>query len=396
MKRNIIHVNTDDFYASVLRIRDPALSGRPVIVTDLSPRSTVQSASYEARAEGVSRGMIVSRARRLCPSGDFVPPDWRLFRRVSGAVFSMLSGYTPLLEPVSLDECFMDYTGCGRIFGNVLDTASEIKKSVQRQTGINLSLGVASNKLVSHVASRKAKRSSLVDVSSGCEKDFMAPVAIGRFPPVERRRSAGLLRELGISRVGDILMFPEEVFLHCFGPWGRRLYRGALGEDSTPVCSSGPEEEVLAAEKVLGTDSVDASFLEAVLYILSQELAEKLRDRRLAAGAVSVEIGYTDRKTVSRRIAVERASDEEEIFSAAERVFSGLFTRRVRVRRMRVQAGRLSGRPSQLPLIADHHTAEKLRRRKLHGILSGLRKKFPPGVAPVFGKALPALERGRE
>ncbi|MFO7914580.1 MAG: DNA polymerase IV [Candidatus Krumholzibacteriales bacterium] len=394
MKRDIVHVNTDDFYASVLRIRDPALSGRPVIVAGPSSRSTVQSASYEARAEGVARGMIVSRARRLCPGGEFVPPDWRLFRRVSRTVFSMLAGYTPLLEPVSLDEWFIDYTGCGRIFGSVLDAASGIKRAVNDQTGLNVSLGVASNKLVSHVASRKAKRSSLVDVSSGCERDFLAPVPIGRFPPVGFK-SAPLLIELGISRVGDIAAFPEEVFLHCFGQWGRRLYRGALGEDPSPVRSAGPEREVIAAERELGSDSVDAALLEAVLYTLSERLAEKLSERRMAAGEISLEIGYTDGKTAVRKAASGPVSDQGEVFSRAEKLFSSLFTRRVRVRRLRLEGGKLAPEPRQLTLLEDRRLRTKLRKRRLYRTLSGLRKKFPPGVAPAFGKALPAVRGQR-
>jgi DNA polymerase-4 len=337
--------------------------------------------------------MIASRARKLCPAGEFVPPDWRLFRRVSGMIFSMLAGYTPVLEPVSLDEYFIDYTGCGRVFGNVLDVASQIKRSIRRQTGLNISLGVASSKLVSHVASRRAKRSSLVDVSSGCERDFVAPVPIGQFPPVGVK-SARLLSDLGISRVGDILTFPEEVFIHCFGRWGRLLYLGARGQDPSPVRSAGPKRELPAAERVFSTDSVDVSFLEAVLYTLSEKLAGKLRESRKEAGEISVEIEYTDGKIAVRKATTGPAvSDEGQIFSSAEGAFRTLFTRRVRIRRLRLEAGRLVHEPQQLPLIEDDNLREKRRQRRLFTALEGLRKKFPPGVAPSFGKALPAVER---
>jgi DNA polymerase-4 len=338
--------------------------------------------------------MILSRARKLCPRGEFVPPDWRLFRRVSGTIFSMLSRYTPVLEPVSLDECFLDYTGCGRVFGNVLDIASDIKRSVQEQTGLNVSLGVASNKLVSHVASRRAKRSNLVDVSRGCEKDFVAPVPVGRFPPAEGK-PARLLGELGISRVGDILAFPEEVFLHCFGRWGERLYRGALGEDPSPVRSAGPERETLSVERALPVDSEDISFLEAVLYTLAEELAEELRERRLAAGRVVVEVRYTDGKSVVGTTRCGEGSCEGSIFASAEKAFRALFTRRVRIRLMRLRGERLFPEPRQLPLLEDSGWRKKRRKRRLYETLAGLRKKFPAGVAPAFGRALPAVRGER-
>lgn len=394
MSRDIVHVNTDDFYASVLRLRDPRLTGRPVVVAGLSPRSTVQSASYEAREEGVRRGMISSRARKLCPGGEFVPPDWRLFRRVAGTIFSVLDGYTPLLEPVSLDEYFIDYTGCKRIFGNVLDAACDIRRSVRDRTGLDLSLGVAANKLVSHVASRRAKCAGLVDVSPGCEKDFLSHLPVSRFPPVGSD-SAGLLYDLGISRVGDILKFPEEVFLHCFGRWGRRLYRGALGEDDSPVRRSGPEKESIPAEEVFATDRMEAGFLDAVLYTLAGELARKLRERGMAAAEVAVEIGYTDGRNAARKTSLEPASAEGAIFRAAEALFSAMFTRRVRVRRLRLEAGRLSPEPRQLSLITDGRFSGKLRRRRLYRALDSLSERFPSGVAPVFGRALPAVRERR-
>ena len=130
MERRILHINTDDFYASVCRLRDPALRGRAVVVAGPPPRGMVVSASYEARGEGVERGMTVSSARRLCSGGAFVPPDWRLFRRASRAVFGVLGRYSPLVEQASLDEGYIDYTGCGRLFGHVLDAGTRIKSEI--------------------------------------------------------------------------------------------------------------------------------------------------------------------------------------------------------------------------------------------------------------------------
>ena len=162
MNREILHINTDDFYASALRLRDPALRTKAVVVSGPAPRGMVMSASYEARGDGVRRGMTVSSAMRLCPGGVFVPPDWDLFRSVSGSIFSIVRRYSPVVESGSLDEGYVDYTGCDRLFGRAMDAGRAIKRDVRAETGLEVSLGVASSKLVSHVASREAKRAHMV------------------------------------------------------------------------------------------------------------------------------------------------------------------------------------------------------------------------------------------
>ena len=293
MQREILHINTDDFYASLLRLRDPSLRARAVIVAGPPPRGMVLSASYEARGEGVSRGMTVSAARRLCARGAFLPPDWELFRRASGAIFGVLRRYSPLVEPAALDEGYIDYTGCRRLFGHALDTGSAIKTEIARETGLAVSVGVASNKLVSHVASRTAKRAYIVDVYAGYERSFLAPIPIGRVPLVDRGRAA-LLAELGIARVGDVLLFTEEIFAHCFGPWGERLYRGAAGEDDTPVRSRPAPEERMRTEEVLEPDRVSRQRLEASLYRLAEGTGERLRSERLLARSLVLELRYAD------------------------------------------------------------------------------------------------------
>ncbi len=392
MRREIVHVNTDDFYASVLRLRDSNLYGRPVVVSGPPPRGVVHSASYEARGDGVKRGMTVSRARKLCPRGKFLPPDWRLFRRVSGELIETLRGYSPVLETASLDECYLDYTGCSRLMGDVLDAAVEIKADVKDRTGLQVSLGVASSRLVSHVASREAKRAHLVDVSHGCERNFLAPLPVRRFPLVGEK-DAQLLIELGIYRVGDILRFPQEIFSWCFGCWGGRLYRGAMGEDDSPVRPAPKREKSFAAGRELDPDRVNIAFLEAVIYSLCERLGEDLRRDRAAAGSLRMELTYTDGKAVSKAARLDGVSDDEALFAEAQDLMKALFRRRVRIRRICLEAGRISRRPRQLALFSSGGGGDEESRRRLRLALDDLRGKFPPGVAPAFGKALAAVER---
>jgi DNA polymerase-4 len=391
MEREILHVNTDDFYASLLRLRDPTLRGRPVVVAGPAPRAMVFSASYEARGDGVRRGMTVSAARRLSASGVFCPPDWGLFRKASGTVFGVLRRFSPLVERSGLDEGYLDYTGCDRLFGHVLDAGIRIKEEILRETGLQVSLGVASSKLVSHVASRSAKRAHLVDVYHGYERSFLAPVRIERFPPVGERHAA-VLRELGIARVGDVLMFPEEIFATCFGSWGRRLYRGAMGEDAAAVRPHPAPDERFTVEEVLEPDRVRRELLESVLYRLAERLGERLRAERSRAGSVALEIRHADGiRAVGAARPGEPTSDDLLLFEAARGTLARIFTRRVRVRRVVLSARRLEPEPVQLELFGDHGAARAERMERLYGALDRLRSTFPAGVAPAFGRAISGL-----
>ncbi len=405
MEREILHVNTDDFYASVLRLRDPALRTRAVVVVGASPRGMVFSASYEARQDGVTRGMTASAARRLCGRATFLPPDWGLFRRASSAIFGVLRRYSPVVESASLDEAYVDYTGCGRLFGPAIDAGRRIKDEIARDTGLVVSLGVASNKLVSHVASRSAKCANLVDVYAGYERSFVAPVPVARFPLVGEKRSP-VLQELGVARVGDVLLFTEEIFAHCFGSWGRRLYRGALGEDTAPVRTRPGVDERFTVEEILEPDRVDRRFLEGALYRLAERLGGKLRAERSLAGAVGLEVRYADGLAVKGMGTPGAASaggdagaapdapeasvaDDRAIYEAARGIFARVYARRVRVRSLVLSAGRITPAPLQLELFAGEREAAAERRGRLYAALDRLRAAHPGRAAPAFGRALP-------
>jgi DNA polymerase-4 len=410
VEREILHVNTDDFYASVLRLRDPALRGRAVVVAGATPRGMVFSASYEARQDGVSRGMTASAARRLSARATFLAPEWGLFRRASSAIFAVLRRYSPVVESASLDEGYVDYSGCGRLFGPALDAGRKIKDEIARETGLAVSLGVASNKLVSHVASCTAKCANLVDVYLGYERSFVAPVPIHRFPLVGYKR-APVLCELGVARVGDVLLFSEEIFAFCFGSWGRRLYRGALGEDTAPVRTLAGIDERFTVEEILEPDRVEYRFLEGVLYRLAERLGEKLRAERSLAGAVGLEIRYADGMAAkgtgrpgSPAVGGVRESeapdtldgpgapisDDLSIYEAAREIFARAYTRRVRVRSLVLSAGRIEPVPLQLELFAGERAAAAERRGKLCAALDRLRATYPGRAAPAFGRALAA------
>jgi len=390
MNREILHINTDDFYASALRLRDPALRAKAVVVSGPAPRGMVISASYEARGEGVRRGMTVSSAMRLCPGGVFVPPDWDLFRSVSRSIFAVIGRYSPVVESVSLDEGYADYTGCGRLFGRSLDAGRAIKREVRAETGLDVSLGIASSKLVSHVASREAKRAHMVDVYPGCERYFLSPVPIGRFPIVSERH-VPMLRELGIATVGDVLRFDEELLAFCFGPWGRRLHRGAKGMDPARVRAGSVEDGEFAVKRVLEPDAVDRRLLESFVCVLAEELGSRLRTGRLLAGELRLELRYADEVTSHGQMKPPApTSDDAALFDSAGMLFDRIFGRRVRVRAVSLAALSVEPEPLQIDLFPGPEQRAVMKARRVQSALDRLRAAMPPGVAPSFGRALAA------
>jgi DNA polymerase-4 len=337
--------------------------------------------------------MTVSTAMRLCPRGVFVPPDWDFFRSVSSEVFSVIRRYSPVVETVSLDEGYVDYTGCSSLFGHVLDAGRTIRREVSRRTGLDLSLGIASNKLVSHVASRQAKRASMIDVYPGRERYFLSPVAIERFPLAGGQRLS-MLRELGISVVGDVQRIGEELLSFCFGPWGRRLYRGAMGEDQAGVRRDAGRGAEFAATELLQPDMIDRHVLGSFLSTLCERLGRELRRERSLARALSLEVRYADGISVrgTERLPAA-ASDGSALSGTAAVVFDRLFARRVRVRRLTLSAGPVEPEPLQIDLFPGPAAKAACKAQKVQDALDRLRASMPAGVAPVYGRELPAAAR---
>ncbi|MBU8921464.1 MAG: hypothetical protein KOO63_06570 [Bacteroidales bacterium] len=276
----------------------------------------------------------------------------------------------------------------------MLDTGRRIKGEVFSDTGLDISLGVAASRLVSHVASRSAKRAHMVDVYPGCESSFLAPVEIGHFPPAGEKY-APMLAGLGIRRVGDILLFREELFTYCLGPWGKRLYRGALGEDSSPVRTSARDDERAKVTRLLQPDLDDRGLLESFLYDMSEELGQSLRADRRIAGRLRVELTYADGNISSGTGRLPQgSSDDLKLFDCAGEVFDRVFTRRVRVRSISMQGSSLEPEPLQLELFLAESKKKELRRRRIHDALDRLRTELPRGVAPVFGRSVAAVRSG--
>ena len=306
----------DAFYASVEQRDRPELRGRPVIVgADPSGRGVVSAASYEARRFGVHSAMPIGRAARLCPDGAFLPVDMAKYAAVSRQVMEILAVFTPLLEPLSIDEAFLDVTGTERLHGDGPAVARAIKSRIADALSLSASVGVASNKFVAKVASDLRKPDGLVVVSPGGEADFLAPLPVSRLWGVGRVTGASL-QELGVSTIGQLASLPVEYLEARFGPGGHSLRELALGRDDRTVEPVAAPKS-MGAEETFGRDHRDVERLAATLREQAERVAHELRDAGYAGRCVTLKLRFADFSTLTRRHTDDPTQDGLAIYRRA-------------------------------------------------------------------------------
>jgi DNA polymerase-4 len=335
-RRAILHVDMDAFYASVELLRHPELRGTPVIVGAPGARGVVAAASYEARAFGVHSAMASVRARRLCPQATFLPGDHAHYAQVSSRVMAAFRDVTPLVEPLSLDEAFLDVSGARRIAGEPREIAARIRALVLEQEGLTCSVGVAATKFVAKLATEAAKPKASPSgpvfgtgvhvVEPGRELAFLHPLpsrALWGVGPQTQK----VLDRFAVRTVGDLAALDEEVLVRALGPAvGGHLHRLSHGIDDRPVVPDAPVKSV-SHEETFATDLTDPDALQAEAVRLAEGVARRLRSAGLAGRTVSVKVRYPDFRTVSRSTTVGDAVDTGvEIARAAKALLAGLDT----------------------------------------------------------------------
>ena len=344
----------DAFFVSVEQVRDPSLLGKPVIVGgDPEGRGVVAAASYEARKYGIHSAQPVARAKRLCPHAIFLRGSHHFYSEFSGRIFDILDRYSPLVEPMSLDEAYIDLTGCERLHGPITDTAVRMHDEIKSQVGINASVGMAANKLMAKIASDMAKPNGLLRILPGHEAAFLAPLPIGRIPGIGPK-SGEQFKRMGIHTVRDLAQLPLELLEEVYGEWGSRLYQKARGVCRSPVLKH-DDTRSISRETTLEEDSIDPAFLESTLSYLVEKAASQLREEGLRARCVSLKLRYSDFKTVTRSHTLSDAACEDHvIFDTVVGLFRKLFTRRTRVRLIGVALSSLTaGAPPQMELFEN-------------------------------------------
>ncbi|RMH01348.1 MAG: DNA polymerase IV [Planctomycetota bacterium] len=370
--RSILHVDLDAFFVAVERVRDPSLVGRPVVVGGPPERrGVVAAASYEARAYGIRSAMPMAQAQRLCPDLVRVDGSHRLYGRASRAVFALLGAYTPIVEKVSVDEAYLDLSGTGLLFPRAVDAAERMRREVRERLRLDLTVGVARNRLVSKVASAFAKPQGLFEVRPGQEARFLAPLPVQRLPgigPVTTRR----LLDFRIPRLG-VLAATESWFLEeVFGEHGPAMQRRARGEDDTPVRPPWEPHEArtIGHEETFAQDTEDHGFLRAKLHELLAAAARRLRAQGLLARKISVRLRYADFVSESRDTTLPVATDHDgELLAPALELLHRMATRRTLVRLLGVRLGGLSRGYWQGSLLDPRRARE----RRLVAALDGIR-----------------------
>jgi DNA polymerase-4 len=317
-QRSIIHLDLDAFYASVEQLRRPELRGRPVIVggapsSDGSPqlrRGVVSAASYEARVFGVHSAMPLSTAVRLCPQAVIVPVDFRAYRAASKSVFDIARDYTPVIEPLSLDEAFLEVTGSTRRFGSARHIAEAIRDRILETTGLHASFGVATCKTVAKIASDLRKPRGFVVVDPGDEAAFLAPLPLRRLPglgPAAERALNGL----GITTLGQLAALPLDTVQRRVGrASGASLWERAQGIDTAPVSVPGAPKSV-SREETFARDVVQRSALHLRVAELASDVGARLRTGGWTARTVTLKLRYADFTTITRQetLATATATD---------------------------------------------------------------------------------------
>ncbi len=305
--RAVLHVDMDAFYASVEVLDDPALAGRPVIVGGTPQgRGVVAAASYEARRFGVRSAMSAARARQLCPDGVFLRPRPERYAELSRVVMDLLRGYTPLVEPLSIDEAFLDVSGCRRLLGPPPTIAADIKRRVKERTGLTASVGAAANKFLAKLASDHGKPDGLVVIEPSTGSTFIAPLPIERLWGVGRVASQQL-RAVGIERIGDLLERDAGQLAAAFGPHALHLRELAAGIDDRPVVPA-HEAKSVGNELTFAEDIADAGQLREVCDGLADKVARRLRADDLRARTVVLKARYPDFTTVTRSLTLPQAT----------------------------------------------------------------------------------------
>ncbi|HEY6006130.1 MAG TPA: DNA polymerase IV [Anaeromyxobacter sp.] len=382
--RTILHLDLDAFYASVEQLDDPSLRGRPVIVGGPSRRGVVCAASYEARRFGVRSAMPTARARRLCPDGVFLPPRFDRYGALSERVFGIYRRYTPLVEPLSLDEAFLDVTESRALHGGGEDIARAIKAEVRADCGLAVSAGVADVKLAAKIATDLGKPDGLVVVPPGGTAAFLAPLPVSKLWGVGRVTEEAL-RKIGIATIGDLGRTPEVALASVIGANHAKALRAlAHGEDPREVVSDEGSKSV-GAEETFGEDLRGEAALLPELLAQAARVGRRLRACGLAGRVVTLKVKYADFSLVTRRVTLERPTDgDRAIFEAARGLLPRVdLGRSIRLTGISVSGFAGEGERGQLDLFGEPGpppSPEDERRKALDAAVDAISERFGNGT----------------
>ncbi|MFP4445738.1 MAG: DNA polymerase IV [Desulfosudaceae bacterium] len=382
----IIHVDMDAFFASVEQLDHPGWAGQPVIVGGASSRGVVSASSYEARKYGVYSAMPMYQARQKCPRGIFVPPRKQRYQEVSRRVMAILAYFTPVIEPVSIDEAFMDITGCESLFGPPQQIGRKIKDDIRKGVGLTCSVGIAPVKFLAKIASDMDKPDGLVWIPPEEMEPFIATLPVGKISGVGQK-AAARLEEIGIAHLGDIKKLSRQFLVARLGKYGHRLHDLAHGIDQSQVVVQRPVKSV-SSEETLARDISDKVPLQRYLLKHSEEVGRQLRQRGRRARTVILKVKHADFQQKTRQTKLPRPTcSSKKIYQAASALLAS-YSMSKPVRLIGLGASDLEepGRAAQLDLFSELDNGfEKW--EKVDRALDGIAEKFGRNAVTKAGLA---------
>ena len=327
----ILHVDMDAFFASVTERDHPELKGKAVVI-GAGVRGVVTSANYEARKFGIKAAMPVGRAQRLAPHAIFIPPDHKRYSEVSEHIMEIFHSFTPLVEPISLDEAFLDVTKARRLLGDGRAIATAIRAKVEAQEGITCSVGIASSKFIAKLASQRCKPNGILEIPTDRVLTFLHPLPVSALWGVGPKTNEALER-LGLHTVGDIAQTPQQTLIRALGQAaGESLYELAWGRDDRDVIPEEPDKSISAAE-TFDRDIDDPDIVAKEILRMCERASSRMRERSLFAKTITLKVRFADFTTVNRSKTLPLPIDTtHEIYEVAKALYEALSIERARIR----------------------------------------------------------------
>lgn len=364
MGRCIFHVDLDAFFVSAEQVIVPELRGKPVVVGgNPEGRGVVSSASYEARHFGIHAGMPLTAARRLCPQAVFIRANLARYRDASGSFMAILADFSPCIEPLGLDEAYLDATGCEGLYGSFHQMAVTMRERIYRELKLTASVGIASCKVVAKIASDLCKPDGLLEIAPGEECHFLSPLPIAKLPGVGQKTER-VLRGMGITTIGELASLPLSVVEKRLGKFGVVIHRCARGIDERRVEEPG-EAKSISREITFTQDTRERHFLEAKLHHLCQHVSAELRCQSKKTSCVTLKLRYADFKTITHQTTLEEASNVSRVIfaTALQLLNESLAQKGKAIRLIGVRVSGLSGEEGQLGMfVAETKKLERLDR----------------------------------
>jgi DNA polymerase-4 len=350
MNRAVIHLDLDAFFVAVECKLNPALKGRPLIVGGQSRRGVVTSASYEARRFGVHAAMPMHLALQLCPDAKVISGDVEAYTRHSHEVTQIISERAPAFEKASIDEFYVDATGMDRFFG-AFKWAKELQKTIVKESGLPISMGMSVNKTVSKIATGEFKPNATKLIDEGHEQSFLDPLAVEKIPMIGKQ-TATFLHDMGVRTVQTLREVPLKFLVSAFGKNAVSLWNKAHGIDHSPVIPYS-EQKSISTESTFSEDTIDTKKLKSILTAMIEKIAFQLREQRKLTSCVTVKIRYSNFDTETKQLHIPYSSSDHVLLKCALELFEKLYNRRMLIRLVGVRLSGLVQGSRQIDLFND-------------------------------------------